>query len=174
MCRGTVDIWKVTYDYKPIWEKRLVKWVQQHECKSLFAFLQQFAVILLNHLGVLPYIVVVIFYSKASKGFLPAIRNWFVSSYRADLPRLQFMFTCMRYETFFIVCIQKTTVIFISFISSWGKDLRLLFSSWFTPLGNCCLHFITVFSLLFVSGSKHSPGRIVMWLNSAISLLELL
>lgn len=74
MCRWTVDIWKVTYDFKPLWEKkRLLKWVQQHECKSLFAFLQQFAGLLLNHLRVFPYTVVVIFWSKARKvSYLPS------------------------------------------------------------------------------------------------------
>lgn len=100
------------------------------------------------------------FYSKVSKGFLPTIRNQFVSRYRAgtptaaaDLLRLQFMFTCVRCETFFIVCVQKTTATSISFISSWRKGLHLLFSSCFSPLENCCLHFIRFFCSLSLAAS---------------------
>lgn len=36
----------------------------------------------------------------------------------------------------------------IFFISSWRKDLLLLFFSWFTLLENCCLHFNQIFFLV--------------------------
>lgn len=106
-----------------------------HKRRLVWDFFQQFAVILLNHLGVFSYIVAAIFYSKVSKGSLPAIRSLFVSRYRtstptaaADLLRLQFMFTCLRCKTFSIVHVQKTSVTNLSQLLSAEEKICLSYS----------------------------------------------
>lgn len=142
-----------------------------HKCKLLYLFFSSFVVMLLNYLFVFHYFMVFIFDSKISKGFLPAVRSQFVSRYRgstrtvaADLLRLQFKFTCMRCETFPIIHVLKTSVMVISFISSWRKGLFLLFSSCLSPLkaATCILSDI----LFFVSAWQQAQS----WKNYVTEL----
>lgn len=82
---------------------------------KLLYFYSSFPVIWLNYHCVFHF--VFIFYNKVTKGFMPAIRGWFGSRHGASTATVTVHLMSLRVH----IHVLKTTVIFISFISSWRK-----------------------------------------------------